>query len=229
MPSNYPVLLQSAVIFSMITTAESFAMPSASYYMKEFPQTPTDAQLISRIKEGDEQAFSKLVKRYENTVWGFAYKLCRDKEKAEESFQDTFVNVFRKIDQFDNRSKFSTWLYTIVANNCLMKRRRRKLEDLLESYDEPPDVEDENVQKQLASWDETPAEKLLHGELKEQLDEAIQKLPDDYKVVFVLRDIEQKTAEETSKITGLSVPAVKSRLRRSRMFLRQQLHEFMKQ
>jgi RNA polymerase sigma-70 factor (ECF subfamily) len=85
------------------------------------------------------------------------------------------------------------------------------------------------VQRQLVAWDDTPVEKLLHGELKEQLDAAIQKLPDDYRVVFVLRDLEQRTAEETSKITGLSVPAIKSRLRRSRIFLRQQLHEFMSQ
>lgn len=195
--------------------------------MKESPQT--DTLLISRIKKGDERAFSSLVRRYENTVWGFAFKLCRDQEKAEESFQDTFVNVYRKIDQFDGRSKFSTWLYTIVANNCLMKRRRRKLEDLLESYDEPPDVEDEKVQKQLTAWNDTPMERLLQGELKEKLDEAIQQLPDDYKMIFVLRDLEQKTAEETAAITGLSVPAVKSRLRRSRIFLRQQLHEFMNQ
>ena len=197
--------------------------------MKDLNPIPSDAVLISQIKKGDERAFSKLVQRYEQTVWGFAFKLCRDREKAEESFQDTFVNVFRKIDQFDGRSKFSTWLYSIVANNCLMKRRRRKIEDLLESLDEPPDTEDETVQKQLVAWDDTPVEKLLHGELKEQLDAAIQKLPDDYRLVFVLRDLEQRTAEETSKITGLSVPAVKSRLRRSRVFLRQQLHEFMSQ
>lgn len=197
--------------------------------MKDLNPIPSDAVLISQIKKGDERAFSKLVQRYEQTVWGFAFKLCRDREKAEESFQDTFVNVFRKIDQFDGRSKFSTWLYSIVANNCLMKRRRRKIEDLLESLDEPPDTEDETVQRQLVAWDDTPVEKLLHGELKEQLDAAIQKLPDDYRLVFVLRDLEQRTAEETSKITGLSVPAVKSRLRRSRIFLRQQLHEFMSQ
>lgn len=197
--------------------------------MKELNPIPSDAVLISRIKKGDERAFSALVQRYEQTVWGFAFKLCRDKEKAEESFQDTFVNVFRKIDQFDGRSKFSTWLYSIVANNCLMKRRRRKMEDLLESLDEPPDTDDETVRKQLISWDDTPAEKLLRGELREQLDAAIQKLPDDYRVVFVLRDLEQRTAEETAKITGLSVPAVKSRLRRSRIFLRQQLHAFMSQ
>lgn len=209
--------------------SESIFLQRASYFMKESPANVSDAVLIDRIRKGDERAFSKLVQRYEQTVWGFAFKLCRDREKAEESFQDTFVNVFRKIDQFDGRSKFSTWLYTIVANNCLMKRRRRKLEDLLESYDEAPDVEDASVQKQLASWDHTPVEQLLHGELKEQLDHAISTLPDDYRIVFVLRDLEQKTAEETSKITGLSVPAVKSRLRRSRIFLRQQLHGFMSQ
>lgn len=189
----------------------------------------TDTQLINRIKKGDERAFSALVQRYENTVWGFAFKLCRDKEKAEESFQDTFINVFRKINQFDGRSKFSTWLYSIVANNCLMNRRRRKLEGLLETYDEPPDVGDKKVQKQLTAWNDTPMEKLLQGELKEKLDEAIQKLPNEYRIIFVLRDLEQKTAEETAKITGLSVPAVKSRLRRSRIFLRQQLHGFMNQ
>lgn len=195
--------------------------------MTDHLDTQADHQLITKVKAGDERAFSKLVQRYEQTVWGFAYKLCRDKEKAEESYQDTFINVFRKIDQFDGRSKFSTWLYTIVANNCLMKRRRRKLEDLLESFDDAPDLEDEKVKKELTAWDDTPIEKLLHGELRETLDNAIQKLPDEYKVVFVLRDLEHRTAEETSKITGLTVPAVKSRLRRSRVFLRQQLHGFM--
>ena len=194
--------------------------------MKQSPENDDD--LIRRSKKGDERAFAQLVRRYENTVWGFAYKLCRDQEKAEESFQDTFVNVFRKLNQFDGRSKFSTWLYTIVANNCLMKRRKRKLDNLLESLDEPPDVEDEHGQKQLQSWDDSPIDTLMNSELRRQLDEAIQQLPDDYKAVFVLRDLEEKTAEETAKILKLSVPAVKSRLRRSRIFLRHQLHGLMK-
>jgi len=188
----------------------------------------TDYDLIERSKKGDERAFAQLVRKYENTVWGFAYKLCRDKEKAEESFQDTFVNVYKKLSQFDGRSKFSTWLYTIVANNCLMKRRKRKLEHLLESLDEAPDVKDEQVRKQLQSWDDSPIETLMNSELKEQLEKSIQRLPDGYKAVFVLRDLEDKTAEETAKILKLSVPAVKSRLRRSRIFLRHQLHGLMK-
>lgn len=186
-----------------------------------------DAALIAKVQKGDERAFAQLVKRYEQTVWGFAFKLCRDKGKAEESFQDTFINVFRKIDQFDSRSKFSTWLYSIVANNCLMHRRKRKLEGLLESFDETPNGDDPEVQKQLTSWDDSPIETMMNKELREQMDAAIQELPDDYKVVFVLRDLEEKTAEETAKILKLSVPAVKSRLRRSRMFLRHKLHGVM--
>ena len=189
----------------------------------------TDHHLISKAKQGDERAFTQLVKRYEQTVWGFAFKLCRDKEKAEESFQDTFINVYRKLDQFDSRSKFSTWLYTIVANNCLMNRRKRKLDGLMESFDDAPDVNDEQVKKQLQSWDDSPIETLMNKELRKTMDDAIQELPDEYKVVFVLRDLENRTAEETAKILKLSIPAVKSRLRRSRMFLRQKLHGVMAQ
>ncbi len=195
--------------------------------MKNTAETPNDAALIARVKSGDERAFTELVKRYEQTVWGFAFKLCRNEEKAQESFQDTFINVYRKIGQFDSRSKFSTWLYSIVANNCLMHRRKRKLEGLLESLDEAPDTENEHVQKQLAVWDDSPIETMMNKEMREQLDEAIQELPDEYKVVFVLRDLEEKTAEETAKILKLSVPAVKSRLRRSRIFLRHKLHGLM--
>jgi RNA polymerase sigma-70 factor (ECF subfamily) len=190
--------------------------------------TQTEHHLIAKVKKGDERAFAQLVKQYEQTVYGFAFKLCRDKDKAEESFQDTFINVYRKIDQFDSRSKFSTWLYTIVANNCLMNRRKRKLDGLLESLDDAPDVNDESVQKQLQSWDDSPIETLMNKELRKTMDDAIQELPDEYKVVFVLRDLENRTAEETAKILKLSVPAVKSRLRRSRMFLRHKLHGVMK-
>jgi RNA polymerase sigma-70 factor (ECF subfamily) len=195
--------------------------------MKASPDLHTDAALIAKVKSGDERAFTQLVKRYEQTVWGFAFKLCRDKQKAEESFQDTFINVFRKIDQFDSRSKFSTWLYTIVANNCLMHRRKRKLEGLLESFDEIPDGDDPEVQKQLRSWDDSVIQTMMNTELRDRMDAAIQELPDEYKVVFVLRDLEEKTAEETAKILKLSVPAVKSRLRRSRIFLRHKLHDMM--
>lgn len=195
--------------------------------MKESPDLLNEKELIARVKNGDERAFAQLVKLYEQTVWGFAFKLCRNKEKADESYQDTFINVYRKIDQFDSRSKFSTWLYTIVANNCLMNRRKRKMDGLLESLDDAPDIGNEDVQKQLAVWDDSPIDTMMNKEMREQMDAAIQELPDEYKVVFVLRDLEDKTAEETAKILNLTVPAVKSRLRRSRIFLRHKLHGLM--
>ena len=80
--------------------------------------------LIEKAKGGDSQAFSELVKRYESVVCGFSFKVCHNKEKVVETLQDTFINVYKKLDQFNGKSKFSTWHYPIVTNNCLMKRRR---------------------------------------------------------------------------------------------------------
>ncbi len=149
--------------------------------------------------------------------------------------QDTFVNVYRKLKQFDGNSKFSTWLYSIVTNNCLMKRRRRKLEKDSVSIDEVinpryqndsrPDHEDQQLA--IQSWRNSPLEEAMSQELRERLDDAIRKLPVDYRLVFILRDIEDKSAEETATIMKLTVPAVKSRLHRARAFLREQLHEYM--
>jgi RNA polymerase sigma-70 factor (ECF subfamily) len=188
-----------------------------------------DQQLIAAAKKGNRQAFAALVKRYEETVYRFSFKMCRDPEKAKETLQDTFINVYRKLGSFDGKSKFSTWLYTIVTNNCLMKHRRRKardLEDPLEMYDEPPDQEGEHRRAPIARWEETPADILLTKELRLALDAAIQKLPVDYRVVFVLRDVEGKSTEETAKILHLSIEATKSRLRRARAFLRDRLHPY---
>ena len=190
--------------------------------------------LIQEAKEGDQQAFARLVKTYESMVYNFAYKLCRDRDKAEETWQDTFVNVYRKLNQFNSRSKFSTWLYSIVVNSCLMKHRRSKLQlstipiDAPEGFiEEPPtDLDGKKIQT-ISSWKDTPIDSLMNKELRTLLEHAITKLPPDHRVVFVLRDVEGKSAEEVSKILKLSVPAIKSRLRRARVFLREQLNEYM--
>lgn len=187
-----------------------------------------DLELIEETRNGSKRAFSMLVRRYEQTVYGFAFKVCRDREKAEETLQDTFINVYRKLESFDGRSKFSTWLYSIVTNNCLMKRRRRKIDDVMESLDEPPVGGDETGAHHIARWDETPADVLVGKELKTVLDRAILKLPVDYRLVFILRDVEGKSNEETAEILGISLEATKSRLRRARAFLRQQLDPYMK-
>jgi RNA polymerase sigma-70 factor (ECF subfamily) len=183
--------------------------------------------LIKRARTGDERAFTELVQRYEDMIYSFSYKVCRNKEKAEETLQDTFINVYKNLSSFRGGSKFSTWLYSIVSNNCLMKHRKRKLDDLWVSLDEPP-VIDGNGPK-ITAWDATPAELLEDKELREKMDTAILMLPSDYRVVFVLRDIEGRSSEEVAKILKLSVPAVKSRLRRARVFLRDQLNEYLSQ
>jgi RNA polymerase sigma-70 factor, ECF subfamily len=198
--------------------------------VKRPEQALSDEALISAAKQGDRKAFTTLVRRYEETVYRFAYKLCRDREKAEETFQDTFISVFRKLSSFDGKSKFSTWLYTVVTNNCLMrhrKRRMRELEDPLEVLDHPEATEEGRLVHHIAPWPETPAEAVLKREMREMLEKAIEKLPEDYRVVFVLRDIEGKSTEETAEILGLSVEATKSRLRRGRAFLRNVLEPYM--
>lgn len=195
----------------------------------------SELAIIQKAQEGDERAFARLVKNYESIVYSFAYKVCHDKEKAEEAWQDTFVNVFRKLKQFDRKSKFTTWLYSIVVNNCLMKHRRSKLDmatvriDAPEGFHEDPIMDaDGHIVQTIASWKDTPIDSLMNKELRSHLDSAIEKLPLDHRVVFILRDIEGQSAEEVSKMLKLSVPAVKSRLRRARVFLREELNEYMK-
>lgn len=195
--------------------------------MKASSKAATDEELVTAAAKGDSKAFTALVKRYEGTVYRFSFKVCRDKNKAEETLQDTFINVYRKLDTFDRKSKFSTWLYSIVTNNCLMKRRRSKMQDALASLDNPATHEEGFHLDHIAHWDDTPVEQLMNAELRDHLDSAILKLPVDYRVVFVLRDVEGQSTEETAAILKLSREAVKSRLRRARAFLRNQLAPYM--
>lgn len=193
--------------------------------------TPEVRKLITRAKKGDQAAFTHLVRVHEDLVYKFAFKLCRDQDKAEEAFQDTFVNVYKRLGQFDGRSKFSSWLYTIVSNNCLMKLRRSKLarasvsiDDHMLSGDGHDPHEDGHA---VLPWKDTPLDDVLRGEVRSALDEAISKLPPAYRAVFLLRDVEDRSARETAKILGLTVAAVKSRLHRARSFLRDELTPYM--
>lgn len=140
--------------------------------------------------------------------------------------EELFVNVFLKLKQFDGQSKFATWLYSIVTNNCLMKRRKTKLEEASVSFDDGHDDPALVESKIDRDRERGPYEYLQSDELREALDKAILKLPMDYRVVFILRDIEELKTEEVASVLGLSVPAVKSRLRRARMFLRNELQHF---
>lgn len=193
-----------------------------------------ETELVRKAQKGDQRAFSLLVKKYESTVYSFAFRVCRNEEKAAETLQDTFVNVYRKLDQFNGKAKFSTWLYQIVANNCLMKRRRSKLDKSSVSLEGSNDTQAESEGQRddvpvqaLASLKQTPQDEVVNKELRELLDNAILKLPMEQRIVFILRDVEGRSAEEAATILKVSVSAAKSRLRRARLFLRAQLQEYM--
>jgi len=180
-----------------------------------------ETKLIKLAQEGDKKALSELVKQYEQTVYNFSYKICRDKDRAEHTMQETFMSMVKSISQFSGNSKLSTWLYTVVSNHCLMLARSQKKH----GYTSLDDDENHIDESHIADWKVTPSKVTENNELKEVLDEAIKKLPPDYKVVFLLRDIEGLSTEETGNIINLSVPAVKSRLHRARSFLRNELNE----
>lgn len=182
-----------------------------------------EQELIEAAKSGDRKAMADLVKAYEKTVYNFAFKICRDPDRAENIMQETFLSMIKSLKQFDGKSKLSTWLYRIVANHCLMEARKKKYE--FQSIDEDDELYDNNFP---ADWDSIPVNVVENKELRNILDNAIQKLSPEYRVVFLLRDVEGISTEETGKITELSVPAVKSRLHRARAFLRKEINEAFK-
>jgi RNA polymerase sigma-70 factor (ECF subfamily) len=180
-----------------------------------------EKKLIEKAQLGDRNSLAKLVKNYEQTVYNFAFKVCRNKDKAEHAMQETFMSMVKSLKQFSGKSKLSTWIYTIVSNHCLMQARSNKPK-LTDSID---NEEIHLNESEFAEWKVTPDQVAENNELKVILDEAIQKLPPDYKIVFLLRDVEGLSTEETGEIVNLSIPAVKSRLHRARAFLRNELNE----
>ncbi len=178
-----------------------------------------ETQIIEKAKQGDAHAIRKLVDEYAPVIFRFSYSICRNQDRAEHATQETFLSILKKLDQFDNRSKFSTWLYTIVSNHCLMLARSEKTRRTVSLDDDDNTVPEIPVDH----WQHDPGATVESADLKQHLDAAIDKLAPEYKVVFVLRDIEGLSTEEVANITNLSIPAVKSRLHRARAFLRNEL------
>ncbi len=188
--------------------------------MKDTSNKITDEQLIAEAVEGSNKALAELVKRYEQTVYNFAFKVCRNKDRAEHAMQETFMSMVKSLKQFSGKSKLSTWLYTIVSNHCLMLARSQKKYDYTSLENEDGLINEKNI----LDWKFSPEKLADNEELKNLLDDAISKLPHDYRIVFILRDVEGLSTQETSEIAKLTVPAVKSRLHRARAFLRNELN-----
>lgn len=188
------------------------------------PEEITDKELIEAFKKGDEKAYEELVSRYTDRAYSLASRMTRNSEDAEEVLQDVFVTVFRKIHSFEGKSSFSSWLYRITVNASLMKIRKRKQDQSTPMDDLFPG---EGNNPALRSKEEDDVDNItLRKEVLEELQFAISKLPDEYRPVFILRDIDGLTSREVGKILNLTVPAVKSRLHRSRLMLRKKLAAF---
>lgn len=179
-----------------------------------------ESKLIELAQKGDKKAMVDLVKTHEQTIFNFSFKICRNKDKAEHTMQETFLSMVKNIKQFSGQSKLSTWLYRVVANHCLMLARSESKYGFV-SFDDDDKFIDE---KSIADWEITPDKVTENNELKDLLDDAIQKLAPEYRIVFMLRDVEGFSTEETAKMVELTVPAVKSRLHRARAFLRNELN-----
>src|SRR5215475_14407780 len=186
-----------------------------------------ESVLVAQAREGDIRAFSELVGRYEGKIFRLAQHVTQNREDAEDVLQETFMKAYEHLDQFKGDSKFYTWIVRIAVNQALMKLRRRKTDKSV-SMDETIDTGEDTVVREIAAWGEDPEQQLSREELGGILDSAIQSLEPLYRSVFVLRDIEELSTEETAEALGLTVPAVKSRLLRARLQLREKLTRFFK-
>ena len=181
-----------------------------------------ESVLVTQAKAGDQNAFSELVNRYERKIYRLAKNITRNDEDAEDVLQDAFLKAYTHLDNFKGDSKFYTWIVRIAVNEALMRLRKRRT-DRSVPLDEPVELGEETVTREIAAWDDNPEQQYSQEEWRRILDEAVESLKPDFRTVFVLRDIEELSTEETAETLGISVPAVKSRLLRARLALRERL------
>ena len=181
----------------------------------------SDTDLVNGIANKEESCFEELLLRYGNKVHNLALRITRNQEDAEEILQDVFITVFTKVNSFEHKAQFSSWLYRVTMNSSFMKirARNRRRSVYLEDIDASTRQNWVGNRTEMFDIDFMSS----RHEVREAIERAIKDLPDDYRAIFVLRDIDGLSNEAVSKVLNLSVPAVKSRLHRSRLLIRQQL------
>jgi len=192
-------------------------MPSAEAELDE-------AELLARLRAGDDAAYEWLVRTHSGRLLAVARRFLRSEEDARDAVQEAFVNAFRSIDRFEGGSLLSTWLHRIVVNACLMRLRSRRrkpeerIDDLLPRY-----LDDGHAAAPTGPWRPDVGHRLEQAEVRQQVRAAIDRLPDSYRTVLLLRDIEEFDTDEAAEALGISRAAVKTRLHRARQALREQL------
>jgi RNA polymerase sigma-70 factor, ECF subfamily len=186
-----------------------------------------ELKLVRAAKAGDVGAYEQLVHRYDRNVFRIAQHITQNREDAEDVVQDAFLKAYENLKNFQEQSKFYTWLVRIAVNEALMRLRRRRPERMV-SLDEEVKTDEDSMPREVADWSPNPEQLYSQSELRDILSKTIQGLPSSFRTVFVLRDVEGLSTEETAEALDLSIPAVKSRLLRARLQLRERLNKFFK-
>jgi RNA polymerase sigma-70 factor, ECF subfamily len=191
--------------------------------------TPSDDELVARARARDLGAFEQLVDRHEERLYRVAMRLLRNENDAREVLQDALLSAWQNLDSFAGRAQFGSWIYRVTVNAALMLLRSRRRRPTVSVEDLAPGVLDEAIGASHDSgsdWSKRPDEQLQSGELKQHIEVALDHLPEILRLVFVLRDVEGMSTEETAEILDITIPTVKTRLHRARLALREAISRY---
>jgi RNA polymerase sigma-70 factor, ECF subfamily len=183
-----------------------------------------EAALVAAAKTGDNRAFDELVTRYERKIFRLAMNITQNQAEAEDAMQDAFLKAFQHLGDFQGGSRFYTWLVRIAVNESLMRLRKRRPNQI--SIDENVETEEASMPRQIEDWGPSPEKRFAQVEMEGILTKVIEQLEPLYRAVFVMRDVSELSTEETAEALGISIPAVKSRLLRARLKLRDLLQPY---
>jgi len=187
----------------------------------------SDAELVDLTVAGENRAFDELVRRYRDRVYRLCMKILRHEDDAAEALQDAFLSAYRGLRKFKREARFSTWLYRIATNASLMKLRRRR--DGHISYEQSQSTNEDAEPLAIADWSSQPLDELLGAEVRDVLGHEVEQLPPNEREVFVLRDILEQSNADVAEELGLTVAAVKSRLHRARLHLRDRMNRYFRE
>lgn len=191
-----------------------------------------EIQLARDLMAGQPEAFDRFVEHFRTKIFQYSWLMCGHREDAEEVSQETLLKIFENFNQLRQPERVRSWVLRIAKNFCLMKRRRSQFapdrELSLDEYMPALDRNGGHVKLQIADWSSLPEDRMLRAELRRILDEAVAGLPEMYRAVILLRDVEELSTEETAQVLDLSVDVIKTRLHRARLAIRQELDAYLK-
>ena len=194
-------------------------MPGRLTLLERPAEQANEAMLIRRVRDGEHELFYELIRPYERRVYAAAFAILRNEADAEDAASEAILKAFKFIRQFREEARFSTWLIQIAVNEARMRRRKAHA-NIMEPIADRQDEEGNYVPRDFADWREIPSETLERNEVRQKLAEALAQLGQIYREVFVLRDMQHLTIDETAKALGISTASVKTRLLRARLMLR---------